>query len=90
MSVLLRDRPELLDKPVAVAHSGMVGQQHGGHLIGGNSEISSCNYAARKRVLEQVCGWLRREMNARSWWSYRTTFLRMTGQPTIFIPFSAG
>ncbi len=53
VSVLLRDRPELLDKPVAVAHSEMVGQQqqqqHVGHLIGGNSEISSCNYAARKK-----------------------------------------
>ncbi len=48
VSVLLRDRPELLDKPVAVAHSGMVGQ-YGGHLTGSNSEISSCNYVARKK-----------------------------------------
>ncbi len=53
VSVLLRDRPELLDKPVAVAHSsGTVGQHggDGGHPIGGgNSEISSCNYAARQK-----------------------------------------
>eukprot|EP00730_Choanoeca_flexa_P003855 TRINITY_DN11522_c0_g1_i2.p1 TRINITY_DN11522_c0_g1~~TRINITY_DN11522_c0_g1_i2.p1 ORF type:complete len:1535 (+),score=413.85 TRINITY_DN11522_c0_g1_i2:84-4688(+) len=37
-SVGLRDRPELVDKPVAVAHS----------KTGGSSEISSCNYIARK------------------------------------------
>lgn len=40
VSVLLRDRPELRDLPVAVAHSKSSSQR-------GFSEISSCNYPAR-------------------------------------------
>ncbi len=51
VSVLLRDRPELLDKPVAVAHSLGTVEQRGSSdaAAGGNSEISSCNYVARKK-----------------------------------------
>ncbi|CAM9313766.1 unnamed protein product, partial [Heterosigma akashiwo] len=40
VSVVVRGRPDLEGKPVAVAHSG-----HGG----GSSEVSSCNYPARAK-----------------------------------------
>lgn len=42
VSVLLRDRQELADKPVAVAHTGNT-------RGAASSEISSCNYAARAK-----------------------------------------
>ena len=39
MSVVVRDRPQLAGKPVAVCHS---------EKVNGTAEISSSNYAARK------------------------------------------
>jgi len=42
VSVLLRNKPELMDRPVAVAHTGNI-------RGAASSEISSCNYAARAK-----------------------------------------
>lgn len=46
VSVGLRDRPELRDKPVAVTHSR--GGKGGPAETGSTSEIACCNYSARK------------------------------------------
>ncbi|PWN45393.1 DNA repair protein [Ceraceosorus guamensis] len=44
VSVGLRNRPELRDKPIAVCH----GAGEGGDIASSTSEIASCNYIARK------------------------------------------
>ncbi|CEH19554.1 Translesion DNA polymerase-REV1 deoxycytidyl transferase [Ceraceosorus bombacis] len=44
VSVGLRNRPELRDKPIAVCH----GAGEGGDIASSTSEIASCNYVARK------------------------------------------
>eukprot|EP00611_Tribonema_gayanum_P019309 TRINITY_DN3321_c3_g1_i2.p1 TRINITY_DN3321_c3_g1~~TRINITY_DN3321_c3_g1_i2.p1 ORF type:complete len:949 (+),score=282.51 TRINITY_DN3321_c3_g1_i2:429-2849(+) len=46
VSVMIRDRPELKSKAVAVAHTGGTTPSTG---IGSSSEISSCSYAAREK-----------------------------------------
>ncbi|CAO1619689.1 unnamed protein product [Sympodiomycopsis kandeliae] len=47
VSVGLRDRPDLRDKPVVVCHAGSV--EGGGNAgVSSTSEIASCNYVARQ------------------------------------------
>lgn len=58
MSVTLRDKPHLHNSPVAVTPAGREGIfilfvcYSDALLLGGTSEISSCNYIARKRGLK--------------------------------------
>ncbi|KAA3674955.1 DNA repair protein REV1, partial [Paragonimus westermani] len=45
VSVSLRSRPELRDKPVAITHASGPNRRHGTNSM---SEVASCSYAARK------------------------------------------
>lgn len=53
VSVGLRDRPDLKDKPVVVCHAGSIEGLGAGEAS--TSEIASCNYAARKFGVQN--GW---------------------------------